>query len=96
MLCSFSKRLTVFSKMRRASILQAVLLSVATLQLQSASGSPMTWAKPVRVQALFTSDIVEKAENYVKVRIAIERLEIGMIIVSYMQYAYEQCHLFLN
>ena len=58
--------------MQRASILQAVLLSVATLQMQSASGSPMTWAKPVRVQALFTSDIVEKAEKYVKVRIAIE------------------------
>ena len=62
--------------MRRASILQAVLLAVATLQLQSACGSSIMWAKPARVQALSATDIVEKAEKFVKVCIAIEHLEI--------------------
>ena len=53
--------------MRRASVLQAALLSIAALQLQSASGSSIMWAKPARAQALSARDIVEKAENFVKV-----------------------------
>ena len=64
------------SNMRRGSVLQAVLLSVATLQLQSASGSPMTWAKPVRAQAFSASDIVEKAENFVKVCLAVKHVAV--------------------
>ena len=57
--------------MRRANILHtALLLSVATLQLQSASGSPLTWYDdPVRMQVpLSVKALVDQAKTFVQVR----------------------------
>ena len=57
--------------MPRACILYAaLLLSVATLQLQSANGSPLTWNDdPVRMQVpLSASALIEDAKTFVQVR----------------------------
>ena len=60
--------------MRRASILHAVLFSIVILQLQSASGSPITWANPVRVQTISAKAIVETVVGFVQVRLSTTRV----------------------
>ena len=56
--------------MRKASVLYAILLSVISLQLQSARGSPLSWSdNHVHVQApLSASTLIDKIETFVKVR----------------------------
>ena len=56
--------------MRPVSMLHAaLLLLIATYQLQSTNASPFTRASPLHTQALTVSALVEDTEDFVQVRL---------------------------